>query len=157
MKKQLTYIAISVAVCLTIGFLSSFATQSSVNDWYLGLNKPSFNPPNWIFAPVWTALYILMGVAAGIVWAKGFYHIWVKTALYHFGIQLLFNALWSIIFFGFKNTFGALLVILTLLVLLIFTIKWFKVVSKTAAYLLIPYLLWVCFATALNYKIWELN
>ncbi len=157
MKKQLTYIAISVAVCLTIGFLSSFATQSSVNDWYLELNKPSFNPPNWIFAPVWTVLYIMMGVAAGIVWAKGFYHIWVKTALYHFGIQLLFNALWSIIFFGFKNPFGALLIILALLVLLIFTIKWFKVVSRTAAYLLIPYLLWVCFATALNYKIWELN
>ena len=157
MKKQLTYIAISVTVCLTIGFLSSFATQSSVNDWYLELNKPSFNPPNWIFAPVWTVLYIMMGVAAGIVWAKGFYHIWVKTALYHFGIQLLFNALWSIIFFGFKNPFAALLVILALLVLLIFTIKWFKVVSTTAAYLLIPYLFWVCFATALNYKIWELN
>ncbi|ASO04267.1 TspO/MBR related protein [Arenibacter algicola] len=157
MKKQLTYIAISVTVCLTIGFLSSFATQSSVNDWYLELNKPSFNPPNWIFAPVWTVLYIMMGVAAGIVWAKGFYHIWVKTALYHFGIQLLFNALWSIIFFGFKNPFAALLVILALLVLLIFTIKWFKVVSQTAALLLIPYLLWVCFATALNYKIWEMN
>ena len=157
MKKQLTYIAISVAVCLMIGFLSSFATQSSVNSWYLELNKPSFNPPNWLFAPVWTILYIMMGVAAGIVWAKGFYHIWVKTALYHFGIQLLFNALWSIIFFGFKNPFAALLVILTLLILLIFTIKWFKVVSTTAAYLLIPYLLWVCFATALNYKIWELN
>ena len=157
MKKQLTYIAISVTVCLTIGFLSSFATQSSVNDWYLELNKPNFNPPNWIFAPVWTVLYVMMGVAAGIVWAKGFYHIWVKTALYHFGIQLLFNALWSIIFFGFKNPFAALLVILALLVLLIFTIKWFKVVSNTAALLLIPYLLWVCFATALNYKIWELN
>ena len=157
MKKQLTYIAISVTVCLTIGFLSSFATQSSVNDWYLELNKPSFNPPNWIFAPVWTILYIMLGVAAGIVWAKGFYHIWVTTALYHFGIQLLFNALWSIIFFGFKNPFAALLVILALLVLLIFTIKWFKVVSTTAAYLLIPYLFWVCFATALNYKIWELN
>ena len=157
MKKQLTYIAISVTVCLTIGFLSSFATQSYVNDWYLELNKPSFNPPNWIFAPVWTVLYIMMGVAAGIVWAKGFYHIWVKTALYHFGIQLLFNALWSIIFFGFKNPFAALLVILALLVLLIFTIKWFKVVSQTAALLLIPYLLWVCFATALNYKIWEMN
>jgi tryptophan-rich sensory protein len=157
LKKQLTYIAISVTVCLTIGFLSSFATQSSVNDWYLELNKPSFNPPNWIFAPVWTVLYIMMGVAAGIVWAKGFYHIWVKTALYHFGIQLLFNALWSLIFFGFKNPFAALLVILALLVLLIFTIKWFKVVSQTAALLLIPYLLWVCFATALNYKIWEMN
>lgn len=157
MKNQYKYIGVSVAICLLVGFLSSFATQSSVNEWYVELNKPWFNPPNWIFAPVWTVMYILMGIAAGIVWAKGFYHIWVKTALYHFGIQLLFNALWSIIFFGFNNTFGALLVIITLLVLLIFTIKWFKVVNKTAAYLLIPYLLWVCFATVLNYKIWELN
>lgn len=144
-------------VCLTVGFLSSFATQSSVNDWYLSLNKPGFNPPNWVFAPVWTVLYTMMGVAAGLVWAKGFYHIWVKTALYHFVFQLLLNGLWSIVFFGFKNPFWALLIILTLLVFILFTIKWFKVVSRPAAYLLMPYLLWVCFATALNYKIWELN
>ncbi|MGB5460576.1 MAG: TspO/MBR family protein [Eudoraea sp.] len=157
MKKKLTYIAISVTICLIIGFLSGFATQSSVNDWYLALNKPSFNPPNWIFAPVWTLLYILMGIAAGIVWAKGFYHIWVKTALYNFGFQLLFNALWSVVFFGFKNPFWALLVILFLLALILVTIKWFNVVSRTAAYLLIPYFLWVCFATLLNYRIWELN
>ncbi|MEX0362570.1 MAG: TspO/MBR family protein [Allomuricauda sp.] len=157
MKKKLTYIILSVLICLLIGFLSSFATQSSVNDWYLGLNKPSFNPPNWIFAPVWTVLYILMGVAAGIVWSKGFHHIWVKTALYHFGFQLLFNALWSIVFFGLKNPFWAFLVILVLLTLIALTIKWFRVVSKLASFLLVPYLLWVCFATLLNYKIWELN
>ena len=157
MKKKLTYIAISVAICLIIGFLSGFATQSSVNDWYLSLNKPSYNPPNWIFGPVWTLLYILMGIAAGIVWAKGFYHIWVKTALYNFGFQLLFNALWSVVFFGFKNPFWALLVILFLLALILVTIKWFNVVSRTAAYLLIPYFLWVCFATILNYRIWEMN
>jgi tryptophan-rich sensory protein len=157
LKKKLTYIAISVAICLIIGFLSGFATQSSVGDWYVSLNKPSFNPPNWIFGPVWTLLYILMGIAAGIVWAKGFYHIWVKTALYNFGFQLLFNALWSVVFFGFKNPFWALLVILFLLALILVTIKWFNVVSRTAAYLLIPYFLWVCFATILNYKIWEMN
>lgn len=157
MKKRVFNIGIAVGVCLLIGFLSSFATQSSVNDWYLTLNKPSFNPPNWIFAPVWTILYIMMGVAAGIVWAKGFHHIWVKTALYHFGFQLLFNSLWSIVFFGFKNPFWALLIILILLILILLTIKWFKVVSKTAAYLLIPYFLWVCFATMLNYRIWEMN
>ena len=157
LKKKVTYIAISVAICLIIGFLSGFATQSSVNDWYLTLNKPSFNPPNWIFGPVWTVLYILMGIAAGIVWAKGFYHIWVKTALYNFGFQLLFNVLWSVVFFGFKNPFWALLVILFLLALILVTIKWFNVVSRTAAYLLIPYFLWVCFATILNYKIWEMN
>ncbi|SNY94564.1 TspO/MBR family protein [Flagellimonas pacifica] len=157
MKKKVIYITISVAICLLIGFLSSFATQSSVNDWYLTLNKPDFNPPNAVFAPVWTMLYILMGIAAGIVWSKGFHHIWVKTALYHFGFQLLFNALWSIVFFGLKNPLGALFIIMVLLTLIILTIKWFKVVSKTAAYLLVPYLLWICFATLLNYKIWELN
>ena len=157
MKRKLTYIIIGIIICSTIGFLSSVVTQSSVNGWYMTLNKPSFNPPNWIFAPVWTALYILMGISAGWVWAKGFHHKWVKTGLYHFGFQLLLNGLWSIVFFGLKQPFWSLLVILTLLVVLILTIKWFKVVSKVAAILLIPYLLWVCFATVLNYKIWELN
>ncbi len=144
-------------VCLFIGFLSGFATQSSITDWYPTLNKPSFNPPNWIFAPVWTLLYILMGIAAGWVWGKGFHHLWVKTALYHFGFQLLFNASWSIVFFGFKNPLAALFIIVILLVLILLTIKWFRVVSKKAALLLIPYLLWVLFATFLNFKIWQLN
>ena len=146
-----------MGVCLLIGFLSGFATQSSVNDWYATLNKPSFTPPNWLFGPVWTLLYIMMGVSAGIVWSKGFYHKWVKTALYHFGFQLLFNALWSVVFFGFQNPFWALLVILVLMMLILGTIRWFNIVSKTAAYLLIPYFLWVCFASLLNYRIWMLN
>ncbi|WP_047420217.1 TspO/MBR family protein [Cellulophaga sp. Hel_I_12] len=157
MKKRLYYSAIAVAICLLIGFLSSTVTQSSIATWYPSLNKPSFNPPNWIFAPVWSVLYILMGIAAGLVWARGFHHIWVKTALYHFIFQLLFNALWSIVFFGLQEPFWALLVIFTLLILIILTIKWFKVVHRTAALLMIPYLLWVCFATVLNYKIWALN
>lgn len=157
MKRKLSYIAICIFICLVIGFVASMATQSTVNTWYLTLNKPSFNPPNWLFAPVWTTLYALMGISAGWVWGKGFHHKWVQTALYHFGFQLLLNALWSIAFFGLKNPFLGLLVILTLLVLLSLTIRWFYVVSKFAALLLVPYLLWVCFATALNYKIWELN
>lgn len=157
MKKRIIYIIICVVICLLVGFLSSFATQSSVNDWYVGLQKPFFNPPNEIFAPVWTVLYILMGTAAGIVWSKGFHHVWVKTALYHFGFQLLLNALWSIVFFGLKSPFWALIVILGLLSMIMLTIRWFKVVSKPAAYLMVPYLVWVCFATLLNYKIWELN
>ena len=146
-----------MVVCLLVGFLSGFATQSSVDDWYLTLNKPFFNPPNWIFAPVWTVLYIMMGVAAGIVWSKGIHHIWVKTALYHFSFQLIFNALWSVVFFGFNKPFWALLVILILLALILLNMKSFRVASKTAAYLLVPYFLWVCFATLLNYKIWEMN
>ncbi|MEN8790449.1 MAG: TspO/MBR family protein [Flavobacteriaceae bacterium] len=157
MKKRLTYIVISVIICLLVGFLSGFATQSSVDNWYVGLTKPAFNPPNWIFGPVWTILYTLMGVAAGLVWSKGIHHIWVKTALYHFSFQLIFNALWSVVFFGFNKPFWALLVILVLLALILLNMKSFRVVSKTAAYLLVPYFLWVCFATFLNYKIWELN
>lgn len=139
MKKKLVKVGVAILICLLIGFLSSFATQSSVNDWYVTLNKPSFNPPNWLFAPVWTVLYIMMGLAAGLVWAKGFHHLWVKTALYHFGFQLLLNALWSIVFFGLKKPELALIIIIALLVLIALTYKWFKVVSKKAALLLIPY------------------
>ena len=157
MKRKILKISIAIAVCLFIGFLSSFATQSSVNDWYAGLNKPSFNPPDWVFAPVWTVLYILMGVAAGIVWGKGFHHLWVKTALYHFGFQLLLNASWSIVFFGLKSPLAALFIIIALLVLIGLTIKWFRVVSRKAALLMVPYLIWVAFAAVLNFKIWQLN
>ncbi|MBT8394847.1 MAG: tryptophan-rich sensory protein [Flavobacteriaceae bacterium] len=148
---------IAVFVCLGIGFLSSFSTQSSIDTWFTTLNKPSFNPPNWIFGPVWTLLYILMGIAAGIVWSKGYYHKWVKIAMYHFVFQLLFNGLWSIVFFGFRSPGLAFLVIIVLLALILLTYKWFRIVNKTAAYLLIPYLLWVGFATILNFSIWQLN
>lgn len=150
-------ILISVLVCIGIGFIGSIATQTSVNDWYLTLQKPVFNPPNWVFAPVWTTLYILMGIAAALVWHKGLHHIWVKTALYHFGFQLLLNALWSIVFFGLQEPLFALLVIVGLLSLLIITFKWFKIVNPKAAYLLIPYIIWVAFASALNFEIWRLN
>ncbi len=157
MPKNLNRIFIAIAICLFIGFMSGFATQNSISDWYPTLNKPSFNPPNWIFAPVWIILYIMMGIAAGIVWSKGYYHKWVKTALYHFGFQLLLNGMWGIVFFGLKRPDIALLVIIVLIVLILLTIKWFKVVNKTAAYLMIPYLLWVSFAAVLNFMIWKLN
>jgi tryptophan-rich sensory protein len=157
MENRLVKICVAIAICLLIGFMSGYATQSSIIEWYPTLNKPSFNPPNWIFAPVWITLYIMMGIAAGIVWHKGFYHKWVKTALYHFGFQLILNGMWSITFFGLRKPGIALLVILGLLILIILTIKWFKVVSKPAAYLMLPYLIWVGFATLLNFMIWKLN
>ena len=150
-------IFVALAVCLFIGFMASLATQVGIADWYPTLNKPWFNPPNWIFGPVWGLLYVLMGIAAGIVWSKGFYHKWVKTALYHFLFQLLLNGAWSILFFGLKEPLWALLDIIVLFVILIFTIKWFKIVSDTAAYLLIPYAVWVLFAAILNFEIWRLN
>lgn len=156
-RKILWRILISVAVCLLIGFLSGFATQSSVDTWYTTLNKPSFNPPNAVFAPVWTVLYILMGVAAGLVWSRGFHHLWVKTALYHFGFQLLLNASWSIVFFGMQKPLWAFGVIMALIIAIILTLKWFRIVSKTAAWLMLPYLAWVLFASVLNLSIVQLN
>ena len=140
-----------------MGFLASIATQSSVDTWYTTLEKPFFTPPNYLFGPVWTVLYVLMGISAGIVWNKGLHHVWVKTALYHFVFQLLINALWSLVFFSLQKIMIAFLTIITLLILILLTIKWFKVVNKTAAYLLIPYLLWVIYASALNFEIWRLN
>ncbi|MFN2261748.1 MAG: TspO/MBR family protein [Psychroflexus sp.] len=150
-------IIISILICLGVGFLGSIATQTSVNTWYVELNKPSFNPPNWLFAPVWTTLFVMMGISAGIVWSRGLHHVWVKTALYHFAFQLILNAMWSIVFFGYQAPLIALFVILALLILILITIKWFKVVNSLAAYLLIPYLIWVIFAAILNFEIWRLN
>jgi benzodiazapine receptor len=156
-KKFFVRVSFAMGLCLFIGFLGALATQSSIGDWYLQLNKPSYNPPNWIFGPVWTVMYILMGIAAGIVWSKGFYHKWVKTALYLFGFQLLLNAFWSLLFFGLKEPLLALLDIIALFVVLLFTFKWFKIVNNIAAYLLIPYIIWVAFAALLNFEIWRLN
>ena len=150
-------VLVAVGICLLAGAMGSMATQTSVNTWYATLNKPVFNPPNWLFGPVWTVLFVLMGIAAGIVWNRGFYHKWVKTALYHFGFQLLLNIAWSLVFFGLKEIFGALLIVVSLFILLLFTYKWFKVVNVKAAYLLVPYILWVAFASVLNFSIWQLN
>jgi benzodiazapine receptor len=156
-KKFFVRVSFAMGLCLFIGFLGALATQTSIGDWYLQLNKPSYNPPNWIFGPIWTVMYILMGISAGIIWSKGFYHRWVKTALYLFGFQLLLNAFWSLLFFGLKEPFWALIDIIALFVVLLFTFKWFKIVNKLAAYLLIPYIIWVAFAALLNFEIWRLN
>lgn len=157
MNKKFQRILISVLICVGVGSLSGIASQSSVDTWYVQLNKPIFNPPNEVFGPVWTLLYTLMGIAAGLVWNRGFHHLWVKTALYHFGFQLLLNALWSIVFFGLRNPGAALLVIIGLVIMIGLTMRWFRVVYPPTVWLLLPYLLWVLFASALNYEIWRLN
>ena len=157
-KKRLYYkIIIAVIVCLAIGVLGSFATQSSISSWYTTLNKPSFNPPNWLFGPVWTLLFILMGIATGIVWFKSEKYSHAKVALTFFIIQLCLNGLWSYSFFYFQNPLLGLVNIVLLLVFIVFTIKWYLRVDKTAGYLLYPYLAWVSFATVLNFNIWVLN
>ncbi len=151
-------ISISVAVCVLVGFLSGFATQSSVTTWFLTLEKPFFNPPSWLFGPVWTLLYIMMGIAFGLVWSSDFKDKKaLKTAMIVFGIQLVLNALWSILFFGLQNPLLAMIEILLLWLFIFETIKLFKPINAIASLLLYPYLAWVSFATILNCSIWWLN
>jgi len=148
---------LSITLAFAVGGLAGQVTQTSIEGWYSQLNKPFFNPPNFIFAPVWTLLYFLMGWAAARVWLKAQHHKWGKTALYHYGAQLLFNGLWSLVFFGLRQPLGALLVILVLLVLIERSLHWFRLVDRTAAFMLYPYLAWVSFATLLNGAIVILN
>lgn len=131
-------------------------TDLSVRDWYVGLEKPSWNPPNWVFGPVWTGLYIGMAIAAWLVWRrKGLADAWLPLLL--FGLQLFLNAAWSALFFGMRSPGIALADILMLWIAILATIVAFRRVSNLSAALLVPYLAWVSFATALNWCIWRMN
>jgi len=151
-------IAIALLVCLAVGYSASTVTTPSVESWYPTLIKPIFNPPNWIFMPMWTLLYILMAVAAGLVWDKiKEQNDVVKKALLFFIIQLTLNAIWSYLFFGLKNPLLALIEIALLWLMIYETYLKFTKINKTAGYLLIPYMAWVAFAAILNASIWWLN
>jgi len=148
---------VSVVACLLAGFIGSLFTAPAIPAWYSGLVKPPFNPPSWIFAPVWTTLYILMAIAAFLIWQKGLDKGGVKAALALFALQLVLNAVWSILFFGLRSPLAGLADILALLAVLILTIISFFNISKIAGALLLPYLFWVSFATVLNFSIFILN
>lgn len=139
------------------GLIGSFFTFSAIPTWYAALAKPFFTPPNWVFGPVWILLYCLIGFAAYLIYQKGWKKKQVKKALSLFFIQLALNAWWTIIFFGFQSPLFALLEIAILLIFIFLTIKAFRKVSFIAAFLMIPYLLWVSFATFLNIAIVLLN
>ena len=155
---KISKILVVVVTCLVIGYFSGMVTRSAITTWYPTLVKPSFNPPNWIFAPVWSMLYIMMGVAAGLVWDRMEQEKEaVKKALVFFAVQLALNALWSFLFFGLKNPMLAGLEIVILWLMIFETYSKFIKINKIAGSLLIPYLLWVSFATVLNASIWWLN
>ncbi|MBI2635186.1 MAG: tryptophan-rich sensory protein [Parcubacteria group bacterium] len=168
---QVFKLVIAIGVSLSAGVIGSFFTMPAIQSgWYAELAKPAPNPPAWVFGPVWTALYALMGIAAWLVWKQWSQgspstRLRVKTALAVFGLQLFLNAIWSIIFFGLHgstwltiNNLGwALVDIILLWLAIVWTIAVFYKISKPAAYLLAPYLLWVSFASYLNYSIWMLN
>ena len=148
---------ISILVCQLAGFIGSFFTQPAIPTWYAGLIKPRFTPPDWVFGPVWISLYILMGIAAFLAWRRGVHHQVVRRALAIFGVQLILNALWSFLFFGLRSPLAGLIGISVLGIAIIFTVRSFLKVSRPAGLLLIPYFLWVSFATGLNLSIWWMN
>lgn len=146
-----------MAVAEGAGFIGSVFTTPAIATWYVSLHKPQLAPPNWVFAPVWTMLFALMGVAAFLVWSRGLKRHEVKMALTVYLFQLLLNVVWSIIFFGLHNPGAALLEIILLWLVIVATIIAFTKISKPAAWLLVPYLLWVSLAAYLNYWLWLLN
>ena len=156
-KRNWLKFLIAIIVPQLAGAIGAFFTTPNIPTWYAGITKPALNPPAWIFAPVWTTLFILMGIAAFLVWRKGLNHRNVRIALGIFIGQLVLNTLWSIIFFGLHSPGGALVVVILLWLAILATIIAFAKISKASAYLLVPYILWVSFASYLNLMLWILN
>lgn len=155
-NKYIRFIA-SIIIPQLAGGIGSIFTSSKIPTWYTSIQKPALNPPNWVFGPVWTTLFLLMGVALYIVWTKGLQGKNIKTAIWIFGSQLVLNTFWSIAFFNFQSPLLAFAVIIPLWILILINIILFYRISKPAGLMLVPYLLWVSFATYLNYAIWQLN
>jgi len=157
MKKiNLLKLIISLLICQAAGGIGSIFTIPSIGTWFASLQKPAFSPPNWIFGPVWTILFLLMGYALYLVWNKTKEQEGRKTLIF-FSIQLVLNIGWSFCFFYLQNPLAGLLEIVILWIFILLTIINFYKISKTAAYLLIPYIIWVSFAIVLNYFLYILN
>lgn len=149
-------LVIAIIVCFSAAAIGGFATTSSVNGWYAEIEKPSWNPPNWIFGPVWSLLYLMMAIAAWQVWRVAEPGS-ARLALGWFAAQLLLNVGWSILFFGLQQPGWAAIEIIALWLAIAITLVLFYRHSKLAGGLLVPYWLWVSFATALNVAIWSIN
>lgn len=147
----------SIVICQLAGVIGSLFTRPAIPTWYATLEKPSFTPPNGVFSPVWITLFVLMGIAAFLVWNKGLSDQRVKIALSIFAVQLILNVLWSVMFFGLRSPLAGLIDIVILWIAISLTVLSFFPISRAAGLLLIPYILWVSFAAVLNFSIWRLN
>ncbi len=156
MNNTLKFI-VSIVIAELVGIIGSFLTMPSIAGWYAYLVKPEIAPPNWIFGPVWTILFALMGIALFLIWKKGFDTRPAKIALGIFSFQLALNLLWSIIFFYLNSPGAAFIEIISLWLAILATIISFAKISRPTVWLLLPYLLWVSFAGYLNFAIWQLN
>jgi benzodiazapine receptor len=155
--RDIVKLVVSIVACQCAGLIGMLFTTPNIPTWYAALEKPFFTPPNWLFAPAWITLYVLMAVAAFLVWRKGLGEEGVRCALIVFLVQLVLNALWSVVFFGLHSPFWGMVVILALWVAILLTIIKFFRLSVAAGSLMLPYILWVSFASALNIAVWVLN
>jgi len=155
-KKIAVFLA-ALALPLLAGFLGSMLTTPNISSWYESLAKPVLAPPNWLFAPVWTILFLLMGVASYLVWKNGRGHKYYRRAWASYGAQLFLNIYWSFLFFSAHNPALAFYGLVSLWSMIVVNIYYFSQIKKAAAWLLVPYILWVTFAGYLNYSIWLLN
>ena len=155
--KEILKLIASVIVVFIAGAIGNFFTLSEITTWYAALTKPTWTPPNWLFGPVWTTLYILMGIALYLIWSKGLEHKDVKIAIGVFAVQLILNTLWSIVFFGMHSLFGGVVTIIILWIAILANIIVFYRISKPAGLLLVPYIVWVSIASYLNYSVYLLN
>jgi len=147
----------SIIACEGAGLIGSVFTTTSISTWYAGLEKPTFTPPNTVFAPVWITLYLLMGVAVYLVWRRDLAVSQVRKAFIVFWVQLVINILWTVVFFGFESLLGGVILIIVLWIAILLTIIWFFRVSRIAGILMIPYIAWVSIAMYLNIGVWILN
>lgn len=148
---------LSVLICQMVGIISGLLSVTQSNAWFDSIIKPSWNPPSYLFAPVWTVLYLLMAISLWLVWKSDSFEPMKREAMLFFAAQLFLNFWWTILFFNFHSPLLAFIDIILLFVLIFLTIFRFVEISKTAAWLLVPYISWVCFAAILNCNIWKLN
>jgi benzodiazapine receptor len=155
--KDVLMLTISMVICQGAGFIGFLVTQPSIPTWYATLEKPSFTPPNGLFSPVWITLFSLMGISVFLICRTGLAESKVRVALGLFGVQLIFNVLWSVLFFGLRSPLAGLIDIAVLWVTIALTIFYFFKISKASGVLLLPYLVWVSFAMVLNFFILTMN
>jgi tryptophan-rich sensory protein len=154
---KIVKLLIAILGCQIAGVVGSIFTAPSIPTWYATIEKPGFTPPNWVFAPAWTFLFVLMGVSAYLVWNKGLENRKVRISLLIFGIQLVLNVVWSFLFFRLQSPLYAFFEIIVLWLTIVLTILNFFKISRAAGWLLIPYITWVSFAAILNFSIVRLN
>jgi tryptophan-rich sensory protein len=148
---------ISIIVCQAAGIIGSFFTARALPGWFAGLNQPSFTPPDWMYAPIWIVMYLLMAIAAFLIWWRGLHIKPVRVAMILFLVQLVLNLLWVVTLFGLQSVLYGLVTVVALWIMVLFTIIQFYKISIAAGTLMIPYILWVTFTVILNGSLYLLN